>query len=141
MMAIELSRPVNLLVIHHSATRRDASPAAIREGHLRRGWEDVGYHWLIDWNGAVTRGRPLKKPGAHAAGYNTHSVGICVIGDNTHEAEKWSPRQVGALVELVAGFRVWFPVAEIVGHRDLHGAKTLCPGVDVRALLRARGVK
>lgn len=140
-MAFELSRPVNLLVIHHSVSPNETTVAEIRRWHLEKGWADIGYHWVIDGSGVLVPGRALKQPGAHVAGHNTHSFGLCVTGDNTVEGRKWTAQQAMTLATFLGWFRVFFPLAEVVGHRDLHGAKTLCPGVDIRAWMRERGLK
>ena len=138
-MSFPLSRPINLLVIHHSASPRMTSLQQIQQWHRNKGWREIGYHFVIDGSGQLQKGRPVKEAGAHAMGHNTHSLGICVTGNNTKREDRWSDYQKDALVSFVKGFRVFFPVAEIVGHRDLHGSKTLCPGLDVCALLKERG--
>ena len=84
-----LSRPINLLVVHHSATPVHTSFEAIRAYHTRssreggRGWPDVGYHHVIGSLGEVRAGRDLALAGFHALGHNTHSIGCCVVGNNT----------------------------------------------------------
>ena len=141
LMAFPLSRPINLLILHHSASPRATKIEQIREWHLKRGFQDIGYHWVIDGSATLLPGRPQHMAGAHAAGHNTHSFGICVTGDNTSESEGWSLRQEGALVEFLFKFRMFFPRAEIIGHRDLPDASTLCPGIDVREFLRRFNIR
>lgn len=46
-----------------------------------RGWWDIGYSFLIGEDGNVYEGRGWNYVGAHAPGYNTQSIGICVLGD------------------------------------------------------------
>ena len=65
-------------VIHHTATK-DVSIDVIRKYHVEvKGWDDVGYHYLIRENGNVEVGRPLTM-GAHAKGRN-HTIGIALTG-------------------------------------------------------------
>lgn len=45
-----------------------------------RGWSDIGYHFFINKNGTVKKGRPLERPGAHTFRENHDSIGICVAG-------------------------------------------------------------
>lgn len=130
-----LSRSINLLVIHHSASPRKTTVEQLTQWHLERGFSEIGYHHVIRADGTLLMGRPLAKPGAHAAGHNTHSVGICLIGNNTVEKEGWTTAQQNALALYVRWFRTFFPEAEVLGHRDLPDAHTLCPGLDVRKLL------
>lgn len=134
-----LSRMINLLVIHHSASRPQTTLEEIDQWHRARQINGVGYHHVIRADGVLQRGRPLSVPGAHAAGHNTHSIGLCVTGDNTREEWAWTTAQKNQLANYVRWFREFFPDAAILGHRDLPGAKTVCPGLDVRKLLNELG--
>ena len=98
--------PVAKLIVHHTATtNNDPDPAAtiraIYAFHTQtRGWDDIGYNFLVDARGRVYEGRfartyaPGEVPtgedvdgnaviGAHAEGVNTGSVGIALLGDFT----------------------------------------------------------
>ena len=130
-----MSRLIDLVVIHHSASPRSTSLEEIRGWHKQRGFRDVGYHYVVEERGDVRIGRPLWEEGAHAAGWNAHSVGICVTGDNTKPAEHWNASQTFALRQLVRALRLLIPGVEVRGHRELKGAATECPGLDVLGLL------
>ncbi|WP_339820129.1 N-acetylmuramoyl-L-alanine amidase [uncultured Paracoccus sp.] len=131
--------PIKLIVLHYSATYpdQDYGVADIRKMHLARGFNDVGYHYVIRRSGAVERGRADTTVGAHVSGHNTGSLGICCIGgiervtgpnvgvDNRAEAQKV------ATVKLVRELLAKHPGAQVVGHRDL--TATQCPGFDVRS--------
>jgi len=75
-------REVSLLVIHCSATRydRDFPVEALRSSHKARGFADIGYHFYITRDGELHRCRPVNQIGAHAAGWNDKSIGICYEG-------------------------------------------------------------
>jgi N-acetylmuramoyl-L-alanine amidase len=75
-------RKINEIIIHCSATPegRDVTVEEIRQWHLDRGFNDIGYHYIIDLDGVVHDGRPIEKPGAHCVKHNTHSLSICYIG-------------------------------------------------------------
>lgn len=105
--------------------------------HKAKGWEDVGYHRVIDGNAVVHITRELTVQGAHALGANHDSWGVCVIGDNTREDRRWTDAQIAALERLVDAACELVPGLVVCGHRDAAGGKTatVCPGVDVRALL------
>ena len=79
-----MSRDISLLVIHCSATpvTMDIGVKEIREWHTSdpRNWSDIGYHYVIRLDGTLERARPLYKSGAHARGYNSNSIGICIVG-------------------------------------------------------------
>ncbi|RJL08397.1 N-acetylmuramoyl-L-alanine amidase [Paracoccus siganidrum] len=131
--------PVRYIVLHYSATYADQDLGVedIRKMHLDRGFNDVGYHYIIKRDGTVQKGRADSTVGAHVAGHNTGSIGICCIGglerasgpnvgvDNRTDAQK------AATIRLVRDLLVRHPGAQVVGHRDL--APTLCPGFDVRS--------
>lgn len=85
--------------VHHTAGSNDHGPedgAGIVRGihHLHtdiNGWGDIGYNFLVDQYGQVFEGRsgtlqsrPGRLPqGAHAGGFNEHTMGISIIGDFT----------------------------------------------------------
>ncbi len=80
-------------VIHHTATAKTTSVECIRRYHMEeRGWNDIGYHYLIDWKGNIFKGRPLSMKGAHALNpkpSRNHYVGIALIGfDEFTEAQE-----------------------------------------------------
>ena len=75
-------RFINLIVVHCSATRCDRSYTEhdLTTDHLRRGFSGAGYHYYIRKNGDIKNLRPVEKPGAHARGYNAHSISVCYEG-------------------------------------------------------------
>ena len=121
------------LVIHHSASSRATTLRDIRRWHQKKGWRDVGYHWVIEGDGDIKVGRPLPEIGAHCRRYNYESLGICATGDNTRAENAWTPGQVRSLVALVEAVCLLWPRIEVRGHREL--VDTECPGLDVRDLL------
>ena len=71
------------IVIHCADTPddRDVEMAEIKRWHIEeRGWDDIGYHFVIRRNGLVEVGRDIKMQGAHAKAVNGTSVGICLVG-------------------------------------------------------------
>lgn len=80
-------REVRLLIVHCSATRcdRDFSVEALRRCHLQRGFAGIGYHFYITRDGEVHVCRPANQIGAHAAGWNDKSLGICYEGGLNEE--------------------------------------------------------
>ena len=107
-------RKINLIVIHCSDTyaRMDIGVNEIRQWHLQRGFNDIGYHYVIRRDGAIEQGRPIEKPGAHAAGYNTNSIGICYAGgkgDNNQPEDNRTPEQKQAMYDLVDSLKQQFP--------------------------------
>ncbi len=127
--------PIERLTLHHTDTLdvvKDKSDAefvkAVQELHQdKRGWADIGYHYLIGRDGKVYEGRRIDVQGAHAgAGNNGGNLGISVIG-NFEEAlpgkaqlatlQAFLAHQVGVHALKVEG---------LLAHRDLKA--TECPG-------------
>lgn len=130
-------REITLLVVHCSATRcdRDYSFETCREDHIRnRGFADIGYHFYITRDGRIHRGRSLDREGAHARGWNRHSIGICYEGGldpQGRPADTRTAAQRASLTALLARLRTDYPDATTVGHRDLPGVNKACPCYDV----------
>ena len=133
------------LIIHHSAGTNTANDWAavvrsIWNFHVHdRGWDDIGYNWLVDPNGVLYEGRGDNIRGAHYCGKNTGTMGTCVLGDFTNIAP--TSTAVGKLAKLLAWKSCdagldplgsgWHnasnaSVMHLSGHRD--GCATECPG-------------
>ena len=128
-------RIITLIVIHCSAVRPNKRSSAedIDLWHKKKGWNGIGYHFVVRRDGTVETGRDLSEPGAHVVGHNRYSIGICYEGglDSAgNETDIRTPEQVKALRELVEEMHFCFPEAMIVGHRDLNPGKK-CPCFDV----------
>ncbi|MGH2705999.1 MAG: N-acetylmuramoyl-L-alanine amidase [Actinomycetota bacterium] len=144
---------VRRLFVHHTVTvNDDADPEgtirAIYSYHTQsRGWDDIGYNFLVDSNGRVYEGRyarPDGEPsgenanglgvvGAHVSGWNTGSAGVAVLGDFRSVMPR--PAALESLVALLS----WKAdrhgidplgsadsIPNIAGHKD--AGDTECPG-------------
>ena len=117
-------RTINLIVIHCSATREDKSFTEydLDVCHRRRGFNGTGYHFYIRKNGDIKNTRPLEKPGAHALGYNEHSIGICYEGGldvRYRPADTRTEWQKHSLRVLIRTLLMDYPGCRVCGHRDL----------------------
>jgi len=83
-------RTINKIIIHCSATPvgREVSVSTIRKWHLQRGFNDIGYHYVIHLDGKISVGRPIEKVGAHCSGQNRGSIGICYVGGMSKDMKK-----------------------------------------------------
>lgn len=116
-------RIIKDLVIHCTASPegRDLTVQDIRNMHLKNGWSDIGYHYVIDLNGNIHNGRDVDMIGAHVSGHNSHSIGIVYVGGlggNGKGKDTRTPKQKEALVKLLLELREFYPTARICGHRD-----------------------
>lgn len=134
---------INYIVVHHSLTPDGVQPSveAIRRYHVQHnGWDDIGYHALVEQAGTtveVLLGRPWTCQGAHAPGHNADSLGVCIVGD--FDAGPIDPAHWQAAVKFVAWLARFFkvPTANVLGHREATPNRT-CPGAHFdMALFRA----
>ena len=124
------------IVIHCAATKpsMDIGADTIRDWHVNgNGWRDIGYHLVIKRNGDVEKGRDINDSGAHAAGYNSKSIGLCLVGgmaeDNSAE-DNFTAQQWTSLLATVKELEVDFPNAKVIGHNEI--SEKECPSFDVQ---------
>lgn len=148
-------RTINEIIVHCAATRpgwwenenvhdkRDE----IRRWHVEdRGWRDIGYHFIVDRDGSVAKGRPTRQAGAHVKGRNRNSVGICLIGGHGSSAsddfsDNFTRIQMNALLNIIADLKKIHPgIVKISGHNEY--SNKACPGFHVsEALEKYHGPK
>jgi N-acetylmuramoyl-L-alanine amidase len=132
-------RDIDFLVVHCAATKpkMDIGAAEIRKWHRDRGWNDIGYHYIIRRNGWIEKGRDDAISGAHVAGHNSHTLGICLVGgidDDGHPEPNFTEEQFKSLNDLLNELLIKYDLMEdsILGHRDFPGVGKACPSFDVR---------
>lgn len=140
------------IIVHHTVTGNFAPDPAVAVRAVfyyhavTLGWGDIGYNYLIDWQGNVYEGRRGGEGvvGGHARQYNRGSIGIALLGDFSHTSI--TPEMERALVELMAWAADRYgidprgsaqfeevTIPNIVGHRDV--LQTSCPGAGFYAEL------
>lgn len=117
------SRPMHTIVVHCSATKenKDYTSEDIKKWHLQRGFNDIGYHFIIRLDGTIEIGRSLNKIGAHVAGNNTGTIGICYIGglsSNNKAKDTRTDKQKQSLKELITVLKTTLNINKVLGHRD-----------------------
>lgn len=127
------------IVLHCAATRpeQDIGAKEIRAWHKAKGWQDIGYHYVIRRDGTVEKGRSETAIGAHVGGHNSNSLGICLVGgvsskDFRVAENNFTPAQWQSLESLVAVLCRKYPGAVIIGHRDFPKVAKACPSFDAR---------
>jgi N-acetylmuramoyl-L-alanine amidase len=122
-----MKRKINLIVIHCSASKEtvDYTFEQCKKDHAARGFSHCGYHFFISKDGTIHIGRNLNVAGAHVAGFNANSIGICYEGgldkkgkpkDTRTAAQKES---ILRCIEESLQYAGDKSVKKIVGHRDL----------------------
>lgn len=129
-------REINEIIIHCSATKpsMDIGVEEIRDWHVNgNGWQDVGYSHIIRRDGTLELGRPISIPGAHVAGRNAKSIGICLVGgiDETGRPDcNYTEAQWRTLRTLVPKLVKDYGIPLIAGHRDY--SDKACPVFSVK---------
>jgi len=122
-----LDQILRTLVVHHSALSQRDGPREIQRMHLKdKGYADIGYHFVINGKGMIYEGRPINVRGAHVGGFNTGSVGVCLMGN--FEVEVPTNAQINSLMELGGLLRDGYGITHLSGHRDFQHQNTVCPG-------------
>jgi hypothetical protein len=145
--------PVRKIIVHHTVDYNydPNPPQQVRDDYeyhaVGRGWGDIGYNYLVDWQGNIYEGRYGGPDviGAHAGGYNRGSVGIAAIGSYGNTEPPWPPsvEPPQALLDAIADLAAWECSRSLInpneisyfvdkttynigGHRDYNA--TACPG-------------
>ena len=116
--------PIKRIVVHCTATRegQDVSAATIKGWHLKQGWSDIGYHYVVRLDGRVEKGRPDTAIGSHVKGWNKGSIAIVYVGglDKDGKAKDTrTPAQKKGLKEIISRMSALHNNAPVMGHRDL----------------------
>ena len=119
---------IRYLVVHCSDTPNEEKLLAldIHKMHLDFGWDGIGYHKIINRNGEIENGRPEYWVGAHVKGLNQESLGVCLIGK-----DNFTNSQFKSLEKILKNWKIKYPTAKILGHRDTGDTKKTCPNFDV----------
>lgn len=127
------TRQIKYLVVHCSATPEGRNHTAkdIDLWHRQRGFDGIGYNYIIRLDGTVEEGRDVNKIPSHVKDYNKESIGICYIGgidkNTLQPKDTRTPAQKEALKKLLIELKKMYPQAEILGHRDFPNVAKACP--------------
>ncbi len=107
-----------------------------RKCHIEeKGFSDIGYHYYIELNGSLKKGRSLQYVGAHCKGENNTSIGVCLEGGKNADGTPWVmplPQQLETLRSLLKFLGVTFEGATVHGHNEF-SPKT-CPNFRISNL-------
>lgn len=128
-------RKITKIIVHCADTPegRDNKAEDIRRWHKARGFNDIGYHYVVDLDGTIEPGRDVTIAGAHTTGHNADSIGVCYIGGADTDMKPKDTRteeQKTALRLLLKYLVQKYPGAKIYGHRDF--AQKACPSFDAK---------
>ncbi len=147
----EYRTPVKF-VIHHTVSPNDQdgyqAVRAIYYYHAyTRGWDDIGYNFLIDNQGRIFEGRyggendeGKTVVGGHALQYNWGSIGVALIG--TYSEVEPPEATLDSLVDFLVAKGLQYDIGPydegplagtefeygVLGHREVLPGHTVCPG-------------
>lgn len=138
-------RTLKRIILHCSATpdyEKESSAfnligaSDIDVWHKHRGFKSpsgvhIGYHFVVRQSGVVEVGRPLTEIGAHAAGENSDSVGVCYVG--THRP---TDAQVTSLLKIAEDLYKRFGLGAECWHGHYEYANKTCPGLPMTMFKR-----
>lgn len=134
------------IAIHCTATKPNLQVGVreIRQWHLDRGWEDIGYHYVICRDSTIEVGRPERYMGAHVEGHNKDSLAIVLVGGLDAKGTPfpdYTAGQMTSLRRLLDDVQYRYEKAlghpvTIMGHHDYPGVTKGCPCFNVSRWLQ-----
>lgn len=131
---------IHTICLHNSASAKATTTLeVVRDWHVNgNGWQDIGYHKVIQTGGLVRQGRPDHIMGAGTLGHNEGILQVLICG-NFHDAiykngklmvpeEFPEMEQIEAVIWVCTTLcvRHELPATAIKCHRDFN--QTACPG-------------
>ncbi|MFI7131863.1 N-acetylmuramoyl-L-alanine amidase [Nonomuraea sp. NPDC050153] len=114
-------------IVHYTEGPTTQTPREIQDFHMDvRGWNDIGYNFLVRDDGIVYEGRGWEVKGAHALNHNVSGIGCAYIGLN--QASDGAKLKIRALYDeaCAKAGRTLAKRAHIqVGDTDCPGTKLL----------------
>lgn len=129
-------RTINEIIVHCTATPegKDFKAKDIDRWHKERGWKKIGYHYVIDLDGTIEKGRGENEVGAHCSGRNAHSIGVVYVGglakDGKTPKDTRTDKQKEALWKILISLIIKYPDATIHGHNEF--SSKACPCFNVK---------
>lgn len=131
-----LMRTINEIIVHCTATPegKDFKAKDIDRWHKERGWKKIGYHYVVDLDGTIEKGRGENEVGAHCSGRNAHSIGVVYVGgldkDGKTPKDTRTKEQKEALWKILISLIIKYPDATIHGHNEF--SSKACPCFNVK---------
>lgn len=120
------------IILHCAATPdgHEFGVEDIRRWHLQRGFNDIGYHYVVTLSGTIEVGRTESTIGAHVRGHNTNTIGICFIG--THD---FTNNQFKSFYQLYLDLFLRYQIMpdKVKGHYEYDDKKS-CPNIDMNQI-------
>lgn len=113
-------------VVWHNAAASNCTIQDVHRWHLARRWLGCAYHYFIDKEGKIWRGRPEWAIGGHTWKHGTW-IGVCCEGN--YDKEQMPDVQLQACLSMERYLTGKYGRSfRTKGHRELPGNATSCPG-------------
>jgi N-acetylmuramoyl-L-alanine amidase len=132
---MKLRKRTNKIIIHFTETPefQDFDVDDVRDWHLKNGWSDIGYHFLVNLDGTVELGRQIDLIGSHCYGENYDSIGVCYVGGKCTDgtlADTRTPEQMKSIDIVISFIRSMYGYIPCYGHNDF--SDKVCPGYNAK---------
>lgn len=133
-------RRIDKIAIHCSFSPQGRGDNAhdIDLWHTQKGWDGIGYHYVILEDGTIQKGRWVDYAGAHVKGHNGNSIGICRIGgmdpnDKSKGKRDATPEQIKAIIDLSRVLINEYELSpdDVIGHNEYPKVWKTCPEMDM----------
>lgn len=137
-----LKRSSMRYIVVHCSDSTWGNAEEIHRWHIERGFKKIGYHFVIlngkekskqpydeSRDGIIEIGRNIDETGSHALGFNSNSIGICLIGK-----KQFSKKQFDVLRKLIRKLQKEYniPTENVIGHCETPKANgKTCPNFDM----------
>ena len=123
------------IVIHCTQTPKDmeVDVEKVTQWHKDRGFDTIGYHYLIKRDGTLQVGRDEDVVGAHAVAVNGTSIGVALVGGGTADMgweNNFTPIQFQTLKSILMKLKDKYDIQKIIGHYQVE-ASIECASFDV----------
>ena len=130
-------RQITEIIVHSTATPSGmrATASDIDRWHRQKGYDGIGYHFVVLHDGTIQAGRAVATIGAHCKGHNEHTIGVAYVGglnSSKQSSDTRTQAQKLSLTALIKSLISQYPtIRKVSGHRDY--CNTACPSFDASA--------
>lgn len=123
---------ITYIIIHCSDSDLPAHDdvEVIRQWHMAKGYNNIGYHFFVKKDGTIQAGRPILDMGAHCTTMNAVSIGICFSGKYRFTKDQF-PSGYSLVETLMNNYHI--PKEKVLPHSHFNENKT-CPNFDLNEI-------
>lgn len=129
---------IDRVVLHHTAVAKSTTWQAVAQYHVSsNGWPGIGYHIGVRQNAGRVKVSLLNQPETRSyhAGTVGNNQGLAVVLAGDFRSASPTVEEVDVLRRCVAVARQLWPAIPVVGHGEVPGNQTDCPGTGLSAAI------